>query len=145
MNVDAVATGVGLDDVEQLGPGLQRWIAQAGDRVGLVECHGAARANEPERFGDDLVRLRDVYQYQPGSHHVESFGRQAATTAISLDHLDIAQAPVVHIAAGSGDSIAVRFEADDRAGRPHAPSQQMRQPRGPQPISTTRAPGVMPI
>jgi hypothetical protein len=90
-----------------------------------VERHCAAAASKPERFADDLVRLRDVDQYQPGSHHVERLGRQAGASAIRLDHLDISQASLVHIAACLSDGVVVRFDADHTAVGADALRQQV--------------------
>lgn len=62
------------------------------DIVSLMERNPATWSYERSCFGNDLLRLRNVDQYEARSRKIEGGPRQPCGSSVPLEHFDVPEA-----------------------------------------------------
>ena len=105
-----------------------RRVAHVRDGVGFVERDRPARSCEADRLGDDLFRVWDVDEHEPGRDEVVAVLREPRRARVAAYDLDVAETAVGHEPARQLDGVGTALHADHASGRPHPFGHTIEQP-----------------
>jgi hypothetical protein len=113
------------EDLGQPVPRRMRRVAHAPTPIRFQHRDPSPRPGQPHHLGDHRRRVRDVDQQRPGMHQIEGVRWEVCPVGISLDYLDVGQAPLSGELAGQRHIGRLEVQADDLSRRPNPIGQQI--------------------